>query len=621
MKTPELSAPAGSPQALDAAAGEGADSVYIGLKDSKARPESAGFTYAQFEGALRSLRRMKIKTYVTINTVFEQREADRIYQLLKYLAGLGPDALVVQDFGVIAMARSEFPSLRLHASSQMNIASARGANALSRHGVSRAALARELSFEELKSIKSETNIELEVLAHSTPCVSASGLCLFSSFLGGKSANRGICTQACRRSYQCINSDMSTGESGYFFGVKDLQLLEQLPYLADTGIAALRIESQPKNAFNIGKVVSAYRLVLDAAAEGDENKKNNSIEKGKKILRSDSKPKRYTHVIEKTPGGKGPGRDRSPLPPRLTKTASGRQTVFPEGLYVAVSRTDDLYIVQSSRPQQVMLTLSQKNAKYLLAGKKPLPFKPAEIILSLEPWFPQNEAGYETGILSEEIDKLIKKGYMQYVLNNIGHLSLFKGNDNVRLIAGPWLYMFNSWALSFNASLGFNGFISPLENNRQNLEKTLGTENKNKKVLQSKFFVTVFSWPQLFNIKASLSNISIPDRFADNRDNVFTVAKDPDGTYVYPEKYFSIIDKIPFLKEAGFGRFIIDLTGPVIKKSDYRDLMQAAGENIRPLPRSSRFNWKNGFYNDQNTTASSSFSAAANTAKSFSPASS
>jgi len=206
----ELLAPAGSPEALDAAVGEGADAVYLGLKNFNARMRSANFAYSQFEAAQRALRRMGKKLYVTVNTVFEQREADRMYQLLKYLASVGPDALIVQDFGVLAMARAEFPQLKIHASTQMNIASARGCNALSRYGVSRVVLARELSLEELRSIRADTNVELEVFVHGALCVSVSGLCLFSSYLGGKSANRGMCTQACRRLYH------SGTDSGYYF---------------------------------------------------------------------------------------------------------------------------------------------------------------------------------------------------------------------------------------------------------------------------------------------------------------------------------------------------------------------------------------------------------------------
>jgi putative protease len=196
----ELLAPAGSSEALDAAVTCGADAVYRGLKSFNARMRSANFRFSQFEAALRALHRMGRRIYVTLNTVFEQREADRMYQLLKYLASTGPDGIIVQDFGVLAMAR-EFPGLRLHASTQMNIAGARGANALSRRGVSRVVLARELSLDEIQAVRQGTNLELEVFVHGALCVSESGLCLFSSYLGGKSANRGMCTQACRRLYQ------------------------------------------------------------------------------------------------------------------------------------------------------------------------------------------------------------------------------------------------------------------------------------------------------------------------------------------------------------------------------------------------------------------------------------
>ncbi|MDR1837540.1 MAG: U32 family peptidase [Treponema sp.] len=723
----ELLAPAGSPEALDAAIGEGADAVYLGLKDFNARLRSVNFTYAQFESALRSLRRKGKKVYVTVNTVFEQREADRMYQLLKYLSNQGPDAIIVQDFGVVEMARSEFPSLRLHASTQMNIASARGANALSHHGISRVVLARELSLEELRNIRSETNLELEVFVHGALCISVSGLCLFSSFLGGKSANRGMCTQACRRLYH-----RNDGESGYYFSPNDLQLLEYVPDLAACGINAFKIEGRMKSASYVGAVVSAYRLVTDAVVQGDEAQIRRSIEQGQEILRNDfARPKtkyffngnfttaagidwlnpgqdggtgislgtilkvkgsgnerralvspphglvlsardsvrihrgddsgrvshkltsvkpaggglsansfwisapegeigdhvyliqtkesnkHYAPVIAPASGGvthgqtgRGPGREKAPLvqiQPRQKETGgknSKSGETFPEGLYTAVSRPEDLYIVQSSRPQRVMLSMSQKNIKYLLdENKPPLPFKPAEIILTLEPWFPQNAADDKT---AETIEKLIEKGYLLYTVNNPGHFSMFRGYEKARLIAGPWLYMFNSWSLSFIASCGADGFVSPLENNRQNLERTVmqnllcDIENKGGKkrhgrgALLSKFFVTVFAWPPLFNIRADLGQIINPSSFTDNKNEAFFLTTGQEGSRVYPNKHFSIIDKIPFLKEAGFGRFIIDLTGAVLKKPDYRDLMRAVKENT-PLPHSSRFNWKDGFY--------------------------
>ena len=175
MANVELLAPAGSPEALDAAIGEGADAVYLGLKNFNARMRSANFTYSQFESALRALHRMGRRLYVTVNTVFEQREADRVFQLLRYLAALEPDGIIVQDFGIVTFVRENFPSLKLHASTQMNISSANGVNLLSKHGFSRVVLARELSLDEIRDIRGNTNMELEVFIHGALCVSVSGI--------------------------------------------------------------------------------------------------------------------------------------------------------------------------------------------------------------------------------------------------------------------------------------------------------------------------------------------------------------------------------------------------------------------------------------------------------------
>ncbi|MDR0669538.1 MAG: U32 family peptidase [Treponema sp.] len=729
----ELLAPAGSPEALDAAIAEGADAVYLGLKSFNARMRSANFAYSQFEGALRSLHSMGRKIYVTVNTVFEQREADRMYQLLKYLETLGPDGLIVQDFGVAAMVRDCFPTLKLHASTQMNIAGARGANALSRNGFSRVVLARELSFEELRDCRAGTNMELEVFVHGALCVSASGLCLFSSYLGGKSANRGICTQACRRYYH------HDDKGGYYFSPNDLQLINRVPALVETGINALKIEGRMKSAGYVGTVVSAYRMVLDALAEdAGAEKLRGVITSAEMILRNDfARPKTEFYFVHKPSGadrppendtspdwlnpsqdggtgiplgailklrGSGagrqaliplgpllpvsgdsvrlhaandrdrrscrittvekgdasgpdagvwipvpegfgpgdtvyliqaklmskhysraiipgsyrrtPGRDKAPdreiIVPRAKIAAGGEGLAFPQGFYVAVSRVEDIFILQSSRPIRVILALNRHNTAKLLE-KGPLPFNKGEIIISLDPYFPQGEER-ETG---DMIDALLREGYRQFMVNNPGQFSYFRGTSNsntavganalggrpgrtrtLGLIAGPWLYTFNRWAASFVSSLGADFFVCPLENNRQNLEKTIDAHYR------SRVFITVFSWPVLFRIRENLGGVYDFTRFSGGRDEEFRLAAGEGGTRVYPERPFSIVDKIPFLREAGFSRFILDLSGgsggksgSSIKKNQYRDLMQSA-RNAVPLPDISRFNWKDGFYQEQ-----------------------
>jgi putative protease len=260
--------------------------------------------------------------------------------------------------------------------------------------------------------------------------------------------------------------------------------------------------------------------------------------------------------------------------------------------VAVSHINDLYVVQSSRPAKVILSLNRKTINYLLndgsSSKKALPFKPAEMILALEPFFPQTAAEE----LTEIIPQLIDGGYRQFVVNNLGHFSLFRDvRANVQLIAGPWLYTFNTWALSYIMSLEVDGVIPPLENNRQNLERTIGTD---KRPLRSMIFVPVFAWPPLFRMRADLGRVYDFKIFSDSRDENFSLVCESDGSTVIPEKPFSITDKIPFLKEAGFRHFVIDLSGAPLKQNNYKDLMRAV-DNGTPLPRISRFNWKNGFF--------------------------
>ena len=276
----ELLAPAGNPEALDAAIGEGADAVYLGLKSFNARLRSSNFAWNQFEGAVNSLHKMGKKIYVTVNTVCEESETERLYRFLNYLNKIKPDGLIVQDFGVIRMCQEFAPDLELHASTQMNVASAAAANLLCKQGLKRVVVARELGLEEIKNIKANTNAEIEMFVHGALCVSESGLCLFSSYLGGKSANRGMCTQACRRLY---NAEIPGAvSSGYYFSPCDLQLIDHIPELMEAGVDSFKIEGRMKSAEYVGAVTAAYRFVMDHYKED----RKGVIAEGKRILSTD-----------------------------------------------------------------------------------------------------------------------------------------------------------------------------------------------------------------------------------------------------------------------------------------------------------------------------------------------
>lgn len=276
----ELLAPAGNIESLDAAIGEGADAVYLGLKSFNARLRTSNFAWNQFEAAVESIHKQHKKIYVTVNTVSEEKETERLYRFLEYLNEVGPDGLIVQDYAIMRMAQEFFPNLELHASTQMNVESTAAVRVLQKQGIKRMVLARELGLDEIAKIKQETGAELEVFVHGALCVSESGLCLFSSFLGGKSANRGMCTQACRRYY---TAEVPGGiKNGYYFSPCDLQLIDQIPALIDAGVDSFKIEGRMKSAEYVGSVVSAYRYVIDHYKED----RKGAIAAGKRMLASD-----------------------------------------------------------------------------------------------------------------------------------------------------------------------------------------------------------------------------------------------------------------------------------------------------------------------------------------------
>lgn len=276
----ELLAPAGNIESLDAAIGEGADAVYLGLKSFNARMRTTNFAWNQFEATVEALHRQNKKIYVTVNTVCEERETERLYRFLAYLNEIHPDGLIVQDYAVLRMVQEFFPEIEVHASTQMNVESSNAVRLLQKNGVKRVVLARELGLEEIKKIKNETGAELEVFVHGALCVSESGLCLFSSFLGGKSANRGMCAQACRRFY---TAEVPGGiKQGYYFSPCDLQLIDQIPDLIEAGVDSFKIEGRMKSAEYVGSVVSAYRYVIDHYKED----KKGAIAAGKRMLASD-----------------------------------------------------------------------------------------------------------------------------------------------------------------------------------------------------------------------------------------------------------------------------------------------------------------------------------------------
>ncbi|MBR5932356.1 MAG: U32 family peptidase [Treponema sp.] len=693
----ELLAPAGNIESLDAAIGEGADAVYLGLKSFNARLRTSNFAWNQFEAAVNSLHRQNKKIYVTVNTVSEERELERLYRFLSYLNKIGPDGLIVQDFGVVRMCQEFFPDLVLHASTQMNVASSYGVNLLSKEGFKRVVVARELGLEEIKTIKAKTNTELEVFVHGALCVSESGLCLFSSFLGGKSANRGMCTQACRRYY---TAEVPGGiDQGYYFSPCDLQLIDKIPDLIEAGVESFKIEGRMKSAEYVGSVVSAYRYIMDhytenrkeavAAAkrmlstdfartktsywydfksvgDGVENvgesilnpkqaggtgiylgkidkikngpqdfkmitlsggsydpdpgdsvrihKKDDTgreshkirfletDEKGNRwidiptgfssgdsvyLLQTKSMSKRYPHVLpnDLSKYYRQPADEVLPVLD-LTPVEKNELTYFPEGLYIQVSTIEDIFIVQSGHPVRVILELNSTTIPDLLGTKTVLPLSKKQIILSIDPFC---ASGTEDE-LAQNLDSLINLGFKTFVANNVAHISMLKGKE-VNVIAGPYLYTFNRWAVSWLENQDIGAFISPYENSRHNIEEIYDMQ------FRSRVLIPVFAYPALFRMRFRLPKSYDFTFFSDKEGMNFKVNSTPDGSFVMPELPFSIVDRVDFLAGKGFKKILLDFSKTKVQKTHFKQVYSALIKK-QILPETSRFNWKDGFYSQE-----------------------
>lgn len=257
VRLPELLAPAGSIEAGLTALDAGADAVYAGLRRWGARAGAKNLTGEELSKLLACARRRGRRVYVTLNTLLRDRELAAVVSDLSELAAIRPDAVIVQDLGLVRLLREAYPSLEVHGSTQMALHNSAGLAVAERLGLRRVILERQTTLEEVEAMLGRSSVELEVFVHGALCCSRSGLCLFSSWLGGESGNRGRCKQPCRRRYRD-----GSGRRGFFFSPADLSGLEDLPRLAELGLAGLKIEGRLRRPDSVRRIVRAYRRVLD-----------------------------------------------------------------------------------------------------------------------------------------------------------------------------------------------------------------------------------------------------------------------------------------------------------------------------------------------------------------------
>ena len=268
----ELLAPAGSWEALEAAVNAGADAVYMGGKSFGARAYASNFDKEEMAKAVYFAHMHHVRIYITVNTLVDDSELEELADYLMFLNNVGVDGIIVQDLGVIRLARKIVPELPLHASTQMTITNSSGVDFAVASGMERSVLARELSLKEIEAACSR-GTEIETFIHGALCVCYSGQCLMSSLIGGRSGNRGRCAQPCRLPYRLLNSkgdDMLEGKDAgqYLLSPKDMNTLEILPQLIESGVVSYKIEGRMKRPEYVAIVVDAYRRAMDSYLAGD-----------------------------------------------------------------------------------------------------------------------------------------------------------------------------------------------------------------------------------------------------------------------------------------------------------------------------------------------------------------
>ena len=273
----KIVAPAGNMERFYSAISATADEIYLGLKGFGARRNAENFTVEELKNAIDYAHLRGSRIFLTLNTIMTNREIELLYPTLKDLYNYGLDAIIVQDIGYAEYLHKNFPSIEIHGSTQMTVANYYEINYLKELGFKRIVLPRELSFEEIKEIRKHTDIELEVFVSGSLCISFSGNCYMSSFIGGRSGNRGMCAQPCRKEYKT-----SCGEKSYFLSPKDqLYGIDEIKKLQEIGVESIKVEGRMKDVSYVYETVSYFRNLINGIDKEENTHKlfNRGYSKG------------------------------------------------------------------------------------------------------------------------------------------------------------------------------------------------------------------------------------------------------------------------------------------------------------------------------------------------------
>ncbi|MDO4452865.1 MAG: DUF3656 domain-containing protein [Eubacteriales bacterium] len=364
-KRAELLAPAGSMESLKAAVHAGADAVYMGGQRFGARAYADNPDQDHLKEAIDYCHLHGRSLYLTVNTLLKEYEMRELYDYLAPLYEHGLDAAIVQDMGVLSFIRKQFPDLPVHASTQMTVTGAEGAEFLKELGVTRVVTARELSLKEIREIYEKTGMEIESFVHGALCYCYSGQCLFSSLIGGRSGNRGRCAQPCRLPYELYQKEQAVKAEGmYLLSPKDMCALELLPEILKSGVYSLKIEGRMKKPEYTAGVVRIYRKYLDLCLQKEKDGHFYVSEEDKKELMDLYNRGGFNEGYYKTQNGKAmmalkrPNHNGIEAAQITALKKDGAELQALEDL----SRGDILEAFSAADPKKTEITLGQERKK-------------------------------------------------------------------------------------------------------------------------------------------------------------------------------------------------------------------------------------------------------------------
>ena len=296
MKKPELLAPAGDLERLKIALMYGADAVYIGGPFSL-RANASNFTKEEIKKAVKYAHKLNKKIYVTVNIAFHNKEIEKVQNYIKELDKIGVDAVIISDPALIDIIKQT--NLEIHLSTQGSSLNKEAVEFWKKEGVSRVVLARECTKEDIKDIKENVNIELEVFIHGAMCASYSGRCVLSNFLTNRDSNRGGCSQICRWDFDLYEENTHLkGEKPFTFCTKDLSLIKHIPELINMNIDSLKVEGRMRSSYYIATIIKVYRKVIDECLDGKYEYNPNYEKILRRCANRDSIPQFFSHIYDK-----------------------------------------------------------------------------------------------------------------------------------------------------------------------------------------------------------------------------------------------------------------------------------------------------------------------------------